>query len=494
MPFLRSRHWLALVAAFPILSHAQSIERVMPGDATLDCAALVQAQTSLDEIIAAGDPKGNPVAKAVAGTAANVGGQVAGGAIAQSVGGLFGAFGSVVSKAAGVVAQQTAEEQMAPDAAAQQRAVEAQARRDFLSKVATAKSCKPDDPSFAGNALTQEQFNQLAAPSATNPLIASLTPLTVESIQPALSAPSTPLDLGPLLKGDLKLAGKKLLISEYRVLFEVGGEVTANTRAGYLLGTSYGGTNSRTIYKVANVDIAALQALTDRAWKDFTERLAASGVQLEDRNAFIAAHGEVYPATEAASLPGAPVYVEQNLGYTERKYLVMAPTGMKLLSRGFAGIGAGNMGKRVDWIKGGVESVSIGVAINIAELETSGGGSSILHRDGSATRAGESMTIAAPHGQGPVAALADASAMQMEKAFAVEGSFANFRQTGGYDSNADAVAKTMALVSNMAGVAANKTKRVEFEVDLDGPSTARMALQGLSTFNVAAVKSLAGAR
>jgi hypothetical protein len=464
---------------------AQPLERVQAADAKLDCPGIASEQERLDEIIAAGDPNAPSLGKAAAGTAANMGGQVAG-AVAAQGSGLFGGLGGLLSKVTGAVAQQQVEERMAPDAAAQQRAVEAKARLSFITKLASAKDCRKDEPGYPGKALTAEQFQALAG----GPAAGEVKPFNASAVGAVLNDKIATLDTGGLLEGDLKISDKKVYISEFRVLFEVGGKVSASTRSGYMGGTSYGATHSTIKYTVANLDIAALQALTDQAWADFKARLASEGIRVEDHDAFVAAHGEVYPATEDASTPDKPVYKEENLGYTLRKYLVMAPTGMKLHSRGIAGLGAGNIGKRIDFVKNKLDGLAIGVAVNIADLETSGSGSSILRRDGSSTAAGEGMKVTGPTGALVANGHAEAGSLRMPKGFEVPGNFARFREVGGYDTQKDAVAKSMQLLSALGGVAASKSKTVEMEIDLDGPATTRMALQGLMTFNKALVAKI----
>ncbi|MFN4104018.1 MAG: hypothetical protein ACK4GB_06980 [Tepidimonas sp.] len=254
--------------------------------------------------------------------------------------------------------------------------------------------------------------------------------------------------------------------------------------------TNYGATNSTINYKVANLDISALQMITDRAWADLQARLAEKGVRIEDREAFIAQHGEVYPATEAASTPDKPVYVEENLGYTVRRYVVMAPTGMKLHPRGLGGMGAGNIGKRIEFVKNKVDGLAIGVMLNIADLESSGSGSSILRQEGASTAAGEGMSLAGPTGYAVAIGHAEAGMLRMRKGFAVPGTFARFREVGGFDSQKDAVVRSLQIAGALAGVAANKSRVVDMEVDLDGPATSRLALQGLATFNKAVVEKI----
>lgn len=486
---------LALASGIAVLvfgsvhtSSAQTIDRVKPGDASLECAAIARESKSLDGLIAAGDAGTNAVGRSAAGAAAGVGGQIAG----SMLGGLFGPLGSVIGGAGSNAAARTATEQaMAPDAAARQRAGEAASRKDFLAQVAAARGCNANDPSVAGKALTAEEFEKLAA-AAPGGKLAKLTPLSVASVTPVLSEPVIPYPAGDLLSGKLDLKGKRFYLAEFRVLFDVGGKVTANTRAGYLPGRDYGATNVRVNYSVPNADIAAFQAITDKAFEDFKARLAAAGVKLEDAEAFVRDNGAVYEATEQGSRPGTPVFFEKNFGHSERKYLVMAPTGTKLLSRGFIGIGAGNIGKRVDFSHKKLEGLSVSMAVNMAALESSGSGSAILRR-GSTAEAKESMSVSGAPDALVLQGHAAGGGVTMAKALAIDGSFATFRETGGYDTNKDVVGRTMGILSNMGGLGANQTKRVDLEVDLDGPATGRMALKGLATINQAVADQIKAA-
>jgi len=89
---------------------------------------------------------------------------------------------------------------------------------------------------------------------------------------------------------------------------------------------------------------------------------------------------------------------------------------------------------------------------------------------------------------------AEGGSLRLAQPVPVPGAFARMREVGGYDSNKDGVARSMQILSNMAGVAANTTKTVEMQVDLDGQATPRMVLQGLTGFNQALVEKLAAAR
>lgn len=478
----------ALTGAVPAVM-AQALERMQPTDASLDCAALAQESRAMEGVIAQGTAGG--LGTAAAGTAANVGGQVAGATVAQSVGGLFGALGSVVAKVSGAVAQQATEQQMAPDAAARQRAEQAQSRKDFLARLSTARDCGAGGP---GKTLTAEQLQQLAGTGMAAGEASGFTPtaMTLASVQPALAQAITPLPLPDAFDSNLVLKGKRFYIAEFRVLFDVGGEVSASTRGGYLLGRDYGSTRTKVTYAVPNPDIAAFQAITDRAFEDLKARLATAGIKTEDAQAVTREHGEIYEASQAASQPGAPVYFEKNLGHAQRKYLVMAPTGMKVVPRGFTGMGAGQIGKRIEWSKNNLEALSISIAVNISNLESSGSGSSIFRR-GSSASAAEGMTIMAAPDSHLAQSHAFTQTVAMKKALEVGGGFARFRETSSYDSDKDPVARVTGVLTNLAGMGANKSARVEMAVDLDGPSMGSMALRGLATINqVLAEKIKAG--
>lgn len=127
--------------------------------------------------------------------------------------------------------------------------------------------------------------------------------------------------------------------------------------------------------------------------------------------------------------------------------------------------------------------------MNIAALESSGSGSTMVKRESSAS-AGEGMSLTMAPDTFLVQSHTHTNVLRMDQPLAVAGSFARFRQTGGYDSDKDAVGRTMGLLTNMAGMGANKTKRADMDVELDGPAMGRMALQGLSTVNQAIAHQL----
>lgn len=330
--------------------------------------------------------------------------------------------------------------------------------------------------------------DQAAAAAQGTPSITQATP---EQVQAALAAPIAPLDAAALVKSNAALKGKRFYVAEYRVLFEIGGSVSANTRGAYFGGTDYGATNVRVNYLVPTPDVALLQAITDRAYADFLARLDAAGLKPEPADTFVKENGAIYDATQDASRAGGEVYEDVELGYGKRKYMVFVPTGTKMVARGFAGLGAGNIGKRIDFSKGNLEGVSMGMVVNLAAQESSGGGSSMFKR-GSSANASAAMEVAMPPRQlGVLQTHAHTQIVSLNGPLAVPGQFANLRETGGYDTQKDAAVKALQIFGALTmGVAGNTSKRVDMALDVDNAALARQALQGMAAVNQAAVAGI----
>jgi hypothetical protein len=335
------------------------------------------------------------------------------------------------------------------------------------------------------NAPKAEQAAQAAQGT---PSIPQATP---EQIEAALAAPIAPLDAAGLVKSNAVLKGKRFYVAEYRVLFEIGGTVSANTRAAYFGGTDYGATNVRVNYLVPTPDVKLLQAITDKAYADFLARLEAAGLKPEPADAFVKENGAVYEATQEASKPGAEVYEDVELGYGKRKYLVMVPTGTKMVPRGFAGIGAGNIGKRIDFSKGNLEGLSVGMVVNLAAQESSGGGSSMFKR-GSSANASAAMEVATPPKHlGVVQTHALTQIISLNAPLAVPGQFANLRETGGYDTQKDTAVKALQIIGAVTmGLGANQSKRIDMALDVDNAALTRQALQGMAAVNQAVAAAI----
>lgn len=352
---------------------------------------------------------------------------------------------------------------------------QARARKEFLTGFFVQRGCRVSDLGAA----------------APQPAAAAPRPAPVAAPAPgAVSAPDwRALLQGPLpviegaqvVKGSAELKGKRYYVSEYRVLFEVNGTVTASSRAAYFGGTNYGGTRVTVNYQVANMDIPALQALVDRSYADFLSRLEAAGAMPEPAEPFIREFGTVYEASLEPTRPGAPVIEDQDLGFGNRRYMVFAPTGMKLNPRGLAGLGAGNLGNRMAYIKGNVEAISVSIAVNLAAQESSGSGSS-LFRSGSSANASAAMEMVGTRAN-LFQSHANTHGMRMDKPLPVPGQFATFRETGGYDSRQDAAVQGIQALGRLMGQAGNQNKRVEMAIDVDTAAMVRLAAQGIATVN-----------
>lgn len=347
----------------------------------------------------------------------------------------------------------------------------------------------------AGAAAVQSATQPSAPAEAASGAATPVPPPPVYSqaeLQAVLQAPVQAQEVpAGQLKSNLVLKGKRFHVAEYRVLFEVAGKVTANTRAAYFGGTNYGATRMSITYTVPQPDIALLQAVTDKAYADFLAQLQAAGLQPESSEAFVREHGAIYEATQEGTRAGAEVVEETDLGYGSRKYLVFAPTGTRLVPRGFAGLGAGNIGKRIDFTKGNLEALSVSVVVNLAAQESSGGGSSLFRR-GSSANASAAMELAmAPRQLGVIQSHAHTQTVALSGAIPVPGQFANFREVGGYDSSKDAAVKALQVFGALTmGVAANNSKRVDLAIDVDQAALARQALQGLTGLNKAVATSI----
>lgn len=331
---------------------------------------------------------------------------------------------------------------------------------------------------------------EAAAPAS--PAAAPAPQASLADIQALLQAAPDPLDASAAAgKSNAALKGKRFYIAEYRVLFEVSGNVSANTRAAYFGGRDYGATRVSVNYQVPQPDVAVLQAIVDRSYADLLARLEAAGLKPEPAEAFVRENGAIFESTAEASKPGAPVFEDTELGYGKRKYLVLVPSGTKMLARSFIGLGAGNIGKRVEWSKSNVEGVSIGMVVNLAAQESSGGGSSMFKR-GSSANASAAMEVAmAPKQLGLLQTHAHTQIISLGAPLPVPGQFANLREVGGYDTQKDAVVQGINMLGRLTmGLAGNNSKKVELVLDVDNAAMARMALQGLAAANGLAVAGI----
>ncbi|TWO72965.1 hypothetical protein FN976_01610 [Caenimonas sedimenti] len=359
------------------------------------------------------------------------------------------------------------------------------ARSTVLSRLALAAAAACVAPAVLAQTDPATPAAPAAAPATAAPAAtAPAAPADPAAIEQALKATPVLLDAAGIAKGNAVLKGKRFYIAEYRVLFEVSGRVTANTRAAYFGGRDYGATRVSVNYEWKQPDLQLMQAITDKAYADFLARMDAAGLKPEPIDAFVQANGAVYETKVEPTKPGAEVYEEVDLGYGKRKYMVFAPTGTRTVERGFIGLGAGNIGKRIDFSKGNMEGVSVGMVVNLAAQESSGGGSSMFKR-GSSANASAAMEVGVPPKQfGVLQTHATSQAVQLTAPLAVPGQFADLREVGGYDTQKDAVVQGIQMLGRLTmGLAGNNSKKVDMALEVDGAALAKHALQGMVSTN-----------
>jgi len=170
----------------------------------------------------------------------------------------------------------------------------------------------------------------------------------------------------------------------------------------------------------------------------------------------------------------------------ENNFTVRELSGSRLLI-----LGAGNIGKRIDFSKANLEGVSVGMVVNLAAQESSGGGSSMFKR-GSSANASAAMEVAmAPKQLGVMQTHALTQVVSLGGPLPVPGQFANLRQTGGYDTQKDTAVKALQIVGALTmGLGANQSKRIDMALDVDNAALVRQALQGMTAVNQAAVSGI----
>lgn len=331
----------------------------------------------------------------------------------------------------------------------------------------------------------------LVAPSAMAQ--APLRPMSTAAIEPALDRPLGEPMRAPRTTGAIDLSGKQAYIAEYLLLVDLSGEVPAAPRAGQLLGVPLGEGAAVLAYRTQH-DIAALQALTDRAWADLQARLAAAGVVLADPATVVREHGAVYEATDPASAPGAPVLLESKQGNTTRRYLAMAPSGMRLVPRSAAGIGLGNIAARVAYPAKRIEGLSLAMAINLSALDATGQRATSFAAPGGLPTLSPLMELAPAPSAALVHAHAQLALVNLGEALVPAAEFARLRRApmdGPIPSN-DPLLPLISIGRRLLGE--QGPQRIDALLELDGPATARLVVFLTSAANQAIADALKAAR
>ncbi len=320
-----------------------------------------------------------------------------------------------------------------------------------------------------------------------------LRPLSMVSAEAALARLPGATTPAARTSGTLDLRGKQVHIAEYLLLFDLAGEQPGPVRGGRLLGMAVPEGKAQLAYRAAP-DTAVLQALTDHAWADLQARLQAAGLVLADAAAVVQAHGAVHAASTPGSTADTAVQLVHSQGGSIRRYLALAPSGMRLVPRTPAGTGPGDATVRATYLAQRQEGLSLAMALNLSVLDATGARAPAFAAPGGLPTLSPLMELA----PAPAAALVHAHAQQafinLDEALVPAAHFARLRLApldGPIPSN-DPLKPLLALGQRLQGDA--PARRLEALLDLDGPSTARLVLYLTSAANQAIVQALQAAR
>jgi hypothetical protein len=334
-----------------------------------------------------------------------------------------------------------------------------------------------------------------AAPTAraqtTAPAAVTLQPMTVATMADALARPLGAAVSTPRTRGTLDLKGKRFYIAEYRVLIDQSGERPAWLRDGRLLGLQLQGDTVMLSYR-SQPDIAALQALTDRAWADLQQRLENAGVTLTAPEEIIGAHGAIFEATEPGSTAAAPVTVDARTGDTTRHYLALAPSGGKLVRQVPGGLDIGNLAARLSYPRHNVEALSLALAVNLSALDGSGQRASSYALAPGVEALSPQMEL----GPAPSAALVHAHAQRalvnLNEALLLAPEFGRLRLASAAEA-AKPTSPLQALITLGKSLARGPQTTLDTVLELDGPATGRLLMYSLQAANQAIADTLKAA-
>lgn len=340
-----------------------------------------------------------------------------------------------------------------------------------------------------------------AACSLTGPVAAqtpasparALQPLTPATMAAALARPVGSAMPSPRTNGRIDLKGRRFYIAEYQLLVDVGGELLTMPQDGQLLGQRVGADAVRLAY-TAQPDVAALQALTDRAWADLHARLAQAGVQPEGIDRLLGSAGAVYEASAPASTPDKPVLLEAGSGDTLHRYLVLAPSGMAIVPRLPGGLNPGNLAARVAFATQGIEGLSLAIAVNLSGLDAAGARPSGFAGSGPALS--PLMELVPAPQSALVQAHAQLAQVTLAEALVLAPEFARLVPAPAEPATATAPDPLQALLAlgRRLGVAPGEAPRVTARLELDGPATARTLLYAAAAANQAIADALKAAQ
>lgn len=330
----KSKLLAALSATVMSLAHAQApIERVKLTDNDLSCRQIFDERESMDKLIGeARAAQSSGQTTATAGQAAGVAAEVASRTgLFGSLGGLGGhLFGTVASKTAANVAEQTGQQGAV---AAAEREKQALGRKEHLTQLFLSKGCSAADPSAPGNAQ-----NAVAAMPATAALPAPAP--ASEASADTLSGKRTiamPVAVEAINPEDLLGSNRTLIVPTAYLTLVTDGRVHASKQSG-LLQRGNASAHAAANFRIRGLDKAYAQQLAKAAQDNLVAQLRAAGytvltyADVRDRDVFRSAardNGQV------------------NASEGGLNTLTVAPTDEQLFKSGFAG------GQFSEFISGG---------------------------------------------------------------------------------------------------------------------------------------------
>lgn len=464
------------------------IDRIRMTDNELSCAQIHAEAGDMERIIseakAAEDKqRTSATAAGAAGTAAEIAGRT----------GLFGAFGGITGALFGQAATQTAANVVQQSSAqsaqqAAERAKQAAARKEHLTGLFLAKECKASDLDAPGKTISGADLQKLAAASAPAAAAgdagpakapddlqgaAALVGQAAAGVQAAgIAASELQADRVP----ELARRASKVAIAGYRVGFVIKNSAAAYAGAGLSnIGQSTG--NIRTITQsqnkridvaLDNVSLALMQAITDRLYADFVERMKAGGRELVPFEQV--AQREAFRRIAIAETKAGAAYTVSPTG-DQRHFIVMAPTGMPLWF--VHGDQLGNLGpfqidnwKAISTVSHELQATAVTaqVIVDFARMESSGRSNwssrASVGADPQLSIAAHHTVLTAFHATRPE--IGEFSWARLKSLAPVAGDYATVRQGDGYSTAG--LANAMTMVTGLQGVQISRD-RLTFVAD-----------------------------
>lgn len=322
---------LPLIAGIAQAQALEPIERVRITDNDLSCQQIFDERTVMDKAIAdAKAAQSSGQTTATAGQAAGVAAEVASRTgLFGSLGGLGGhIFGTVASKTAANVAEQSGQQDAAKAA---EREKQALARKEHLTQVFLAKGCSAADPSAPPKATNAVPAVPAAAVAAAPASEASADTLSGKRATPM------PVAVEAINPEDLLGSNKTLIVPTAYVTLVTDGRVHASKQSG-ILQRGNASAHAAANFKSRGLDKAYAQQLAKAAQDNLVAQLRSAGytvltyADVKDREVF-----------RGAGREGGQVNASEGGLNT----LTVAPSDEQLFKSGFAG------GQFSEFISGG---------------------------------------------------------------------------------------------------------------------------------------------